>query len=87
VVADPTGKRNGRGTYVHKTRECLEDVLHSPGKLRHALKLDGPIAAEDLNALLELAKTFPDSNVPGSEMKGQHQELRRAHDQAAKQIP
>src|SRR5690349_11573290 len=59
VVADPTGKKNGRGTYVHKTRECLESVLSAPGKLKHALNLETPLAPEDLNALQDLARTFP----------------------------
>ncbi len=59
VRADPTGKKNGRGTYVHKTRECLDQVLSAPGKLQHALKMETPIAADDLEALREIAKTLP----------------------------
>jgi len=31
VLADPTGKKNGRGTYVHKTRECFENIVSAPG--------------------------------------------------------
>ena len=61
VLADPTGKKNGRGTYVHKTRECFENVTGAPGKLQHALKLDSAIAPVDLQALIELAKRFPRS--------------------------
>lgn len=82
VVADPTGKMNGRGTYVHKTRECFESVLSAPGKLQHALKIDTKIVPEDLNLLLELAKTFPALNAMETNMKGTHSELRRAHSQA-----
>src|SRR5262245_28338160 len=63
VIADPTGKKNGRGTYIHKTRECWDEVLQTRGKLQHALKLETPIAPEDLVALAELAKTFPSSHV------------------------
>lgn len=85
VVADPTGKLNGRGTYVHKTRECFESVLGSPGKLQFALKLEAPLARQDLDTLLEMAKTFPASDAMETEMKGKHSELRRAQTQAAPQ--
>lgn len=83
VVADPTGKLNGRGTYVHKTRECFENVVGAPGKLQHALKLEGRIAPDDLNALIELANTFPANDAMETEMKGKQTEPRRAHTQAA----
>ncbi len=85
VLADPTGKKNGRGTYIHKTRECFESVLSAPGKLQHALNLETPIARKDLDALAELAKTFPAQTVAGSAMKGQNSEPRRALNQAAHQ--
>lgn len=66
VVADLTGKRNGRGTYVHKTRDCLEAVLSAPGRLQHALKMETPIPPAELAALRELSKTLPPraENVP-----------------------
>lgn len=83
VVADPTGKKNGRGTYVHKTRECFENVIGAPGKLQHALKLETRIAPEDLEALIELAKTFPAANATETEMNGTLCEPRRAPGQAA----
>lgn len=86
VVADPTGKKNGRGTYVHKSRECFENVVGAPGKLQHALKLESQIAPEDLNALIELAKTFPANTATETEMKGTLIEQRRAHTQAAHQL-
>ncbi|MBI4675154.1 MAG: YlxR family protein [Chloroflexi bacterium] len=85
VVADPSGKKNGRGTYIHKTRECFETVLSAPGKLQHALNLQAPLARQDLEALAELAKTFPAQTAAGSAMKGQNSEPRRALDQAAHQ--
>jgi predicted RNA-binding protein YlxR (DUF448 family) len=85
VAADPTGKKNGRGTYIHKTRECFENVLSAPGKLQHALNLQTPLAPEDLDALAEMAKTLPAQNMSGSEMKGKISEPRRALDQAAHQ--
>jgi predicted RNA-binding protein YlxR (DUF448 family) len=85
VVADPTGKMNGRGTYVHKTRECFEAVTGAPGKLQHALKLETRIAPEDLNALVELAKSFPAQSATETEMKGTLNEPRRALNQATHQ--
>lgn len=36
VEIDPTGKRSGRGAYVHNTRECWDKALK--GKLEAALK-------------------------------------------------
>jgi predicted RNA-binding protein YlxR (DUF448 family) len=92
VVADPTGKLNGRGTYVHKTRECFEQVVNAPGKLQHALKLDTRIAQQDLDALVELAKSFPAqaaneiaANATETAMKGTYSEPRRALNKAAHQ--
>jgi predicted RNA-binding protein YlxR (DUF448 family) len=85
VEADPTGKKNGRGTYIHKTRECFENVLSAPGKLQHALNLQTLPAREDLETLAALAKTFPAQEMSGSEMKGHIGEPRRAHDRTAHQ--
>ncbi len=59
VVADPTGKRAGRGTYLHKERECWETVLNARGRLEHALNLETPLSVEDRTALEQLAATFP----------------------------
>jgi uncharacterized protein len=78
VEADPSGKKNGRGTYIHKTRECFENILSAPGKLQYALNLKTPLAPEDLDALAALARTFPAQEMSGSEMKGQISEPRRA---------
>lgn len=78
VVADPTGKRNGRGAYVHKTRECFEMVLGAPGKLQHALNLQAPLPPDDWLALQTLANTFPAHDLSGNEMNAQLSEPRRA---------
>ncbi len=78
VVADPTGKLNGRGTYIHKTRECFENVLGAPGKLQHALNLKTPPSPEDLLALQNLAETFPALKLSGNEMNAQLSGARRA---------
>jgi len=78
VSADPTGKRNGRGTYVHKTRDCFENILGAPDKLRQALNLQTPLLSDDLLALQALMKTFPASDLSGNEMNVQTSEPRRA---------
>jgi predicted RNA-binding protein YlxR (DUF448 family) len=38
VQVDPTGKRNGRGAYLHNKRSCWERALK--GSLAHALKTE-----------------------------------------------
>jgi len=38
VLIDPTGKRAGRGAYMHDRRSCWEAGLH--GSLARALKVD-----------------------------------------------
>jgi predicted RNA-binding protein YlxR (DUF448 family) len=48
VIADPTGKKAGRGAYVHDQRECWEAAL-SKGRLERALKTT--ISAADLQSL------------------------------------
>jgi len=83
VVADPKGKLNGRGTYIHKQRECWDEVVSARGKLTHALKLESPIAPDDLAALLELAKTFPPREAEGKPMNAQITVQRRPAPQAA----
>lgn len=37
VVLDPTGKKSGRGAYVHPEKACVEAALKGE-RLRHALK-------------------------------------------------
>ncbi len=59
VVADPTGKKAGRGAYLHKERECWQAVLQGRGRLEHALNMQGPIAAQDRAALEEWGARFP----------------------------
>ncbi len=59
VVVDPTGKRAGRGAYLHRERECWETVLNARGRLEHALNLEAPLSAEDRMTLEQLAATFP----------------------------
>ncbi len=59
VVADPTGKKAGRGAYLHKERECWEAALEARGRLQYALKLEEPLSAEDRAALEQLGSAFP----------------------------
>ncbi len=54
VVVDSTGKRSGRGAYVHAQRSCWETALK--GSLAHALKVTLP--EEDRRALEAFAETM-----------------------------
>ena len=47
VVCDPTGKRNGRGAYVHAEAACLDQALG--GRLAHALRCN--LTPEDADGL------------------------------------
>lgn len=59
VVADPTGKKAGRGAYLHKERECWEAALGPRGTLEHALKLTAPLLPEDRTSLEQLRAAYP----------------------------
>ena len=48
VELDPTGKKNGRGAYVHESRECWDAALKRD-RLGHALKVAVP--ADDMERL------------------------------------
>ena len=48
VELDATGKKNGRGAYVHESRECWDAVLKRD-RLGHALKVAVP--ADDMERL------------------------------------
>ncbi len=56
VEVDPTGKRNGRGAYIHRTRSCW-DAAVSGGRLAHALKVTLP--EPDRQALEAFSATWP----------------------------
>jgi len=56
VEVDPTGKRNGRGAYIHRTQSCWEAAV-SGGRLAHALKVTLP--EPDRQALEAFAATLP----------------------------
>src|SRR5512142_2905014 len=59
VEADATGKKAGRGAYLCRQRECWDQVLSNRGRLEHALKLETPVDAQDLERLREFAATLP----------------------------
>jgi uncharacterized protein len=56
VERDPTGKRNGRGAYVHETRACWDAALQRD-RLGRALKVAVPPA--DMERLREHAASLP----------------------------
>lgn len=55
VQVDPTGKRNGRGAYLHNQRSCWERALKGP--LAHALKTG--LTEEDRAYLENFMQTLP----------------------------
>jgi len=59
VQIDPTGKRNGRGAYVHERRSCWEQALR--GRLGHALKVE-PLLDADRVALEAHMAALPDDS-------------------------
>lgn len=56
VAIDPTGKKAGRGAYIHPNRECVQMVVNS-NRLNQALRTN--ITAEDRNRLQEFLATLP----------------------------
>ena len=56
VVVDPTGRRNGRGAYVHASRECFELALRRGG-LERGLKAS--LSPETRRALETMAESLP----------------------------
>lgn len=59
VEIDETGKRPGRGAYLHRRRACWEIILQQ-GYLKHALKLSEPLTKENLDILKTYAKNLPE---------------------------
>ncbi len=58
VLVDPTGKRAGRGAYLHDRRSCWENGLK--GSLAHALKVVLTTAdCERLEAFMNTLPTEP----------------------------
>jgi len=61
VLIDPTGKRAGRGAYLHDRRSCWEAGLH--GSLSRALKTE--LTAADRERLEAFAGTLTDAEPGG----------------------
>jgi predicted RNA-binding protein YlxR (DUF448 family) len=57
VEVDPTGKRNGRGAYLHASRACWDAAL-TRKSLQHALKAE--IRDADRDALVLYRDSLPD---------------------------
>jgi predicted RNA-binding protein YlxR (DUF448 family) len=55
VELDATGKKNGRGAYVHESAECWDEALKKE-RLARALKVT--VAPEDMDALRQHAATL-----------------------------
>ncbi|HEY8172699.1 MAG TPA: YlxR family protein [Dehalococcoidia bacterium] len=56
VQLDPTGKKNGRGAYVHESRACWDEALKKD-RLGRALKVQ--VTAEDIAGLRKHADALP----------------------------
>jgi uncharacterized protein len=52
VIADPTGKKSGRGAYVHQQADCWEAALKK-GRLERSLKTK--LTPDDLRGLRDFA--------------------------------
>ena len=60
VLLDPSGKSNGRGAYIHRSRQCWEKALKG-GTMSHALRISP--AKEDVEALRAFGITLPADEV------------------------
>jgi predicted RNA-binding protein YlxR (DUF448 family) len=58
VLVDATGKKNGRGAYLHNQRSCWERGLK--GALAHALKVE--LSAENRASLENFMQTLPEES-------------------------
>lgn len=66
VQVDPTGKRNGRGAYLHSSRACWDTALARKA-LQRALKVE--ISDADRDALVQYRDSLPDEREQGDEGK------------------
>ncbi len=57
VMVDPTGKKAGRGAYIHPTQRCMATVLQS-NRLNQALRTN--VTAEDRKQLEAFLATLPE---------------------------
>ena len=59
VEIDESGKRPGRGTYIHRRRSCWLAALQKR-RLERALRLSSPLTKENLNGLKTFAEKLPE---------------------------
>lgn len=62
VQVDPTGKKSGRGAYLHDRRTCWERGLS--GALAHALKAE--LQAQDRTRLEDFMSSLPQDAESGA---------------------
>jgi len=62
ILVDPTGKKAGRGAYIHPTRSCIATVLQS-NRLNQALRTN--VTAEDRKQLETFLTTLPEVEDSG----------------------
>ncbi|MBI2845616.1 MAG: YlxR family protein [Chloroflexi bacterium] len=62
IEIDPTGKKNGRGAYLHRDRSCWETALEK-NRLEYALKT--PLG-EAQAMLLDFAQSLPEPEAVGA---------------------
>ena len=60
VCIDPTGRKPGRGAYLHDTKDCWEKALKR-GALGRALKTE--ISPEEIETLQTHAAALPESGT------------------------
>ncbi|MCD6344403.1 MAG: YlxR family protein [Anaerolineae bacterium] len=75
VLVDETGKRNGRGAYLCRQRECWEQALRR-GSLNRAL--DATLNTDEIAALQAYAAALPGTPVTAQEtlaLSGPKQEV------------
>lgn len=68
VQVDPTGKRNGRGAYLHASRTCWDLALRRKA-LQHALKVE--ICDQDRAALVSYRDALPPDDPTDTEQPAQ----------------
>jgi uncharacterized protein len=60
VIADPTGKKPGRGAYVHQQADCWEVALKK-GRLERSLKTK--LTPDDLRGLRDFASAAAEESA------------------------
>jgi predicted RNA-binding protein YlxR (DUF448 family) len=66
IVADPTGKRSGRGAYVCPEQDCIEKA-QKQRRFERALSTNGPVANEVFEELKTLSNARQETAVAHSE--------------------